>query len=148
MKEYTRLTEEQTSKIKTYLLKKPSALLPNLDPIDFPRELDLYVYDADPSNWNPVKTFDNLPITQGKFFRIVQFSNKVLAAIYFDHDRYGILGEIKTVDILRLSDFRLKLTEYKEFLDGIAAIVHSIEPNLQIEWDGMEYTNSGPIVIT
>jgi hypothetical protein len=147
MKKYTRLTNEQKSKIREFLLGKPIELALTFDPVDFPREIDIYVYYADANDRNPIKTFDNEPIIEGKFFRIVQFSNKVLASLYFGHDRYGILGEIKTVESVNLSNLNLKLEEYKEFLDDISSIVLSIEPDLQIEWDGMEYMASGPILI-
>jgi len=90
--------------------------------------------------------YANEPIISGRFFRVVQFSQKVSGALYFDHDRFGIFGVPKTVQSFRLSDLRLSKDQYEEFLSDLSKVIHSIDPNVKIEWDGIEFMAAGPVV--
>lgn len=145
-KQYVRLSQEQQNQIRRYLLQKPMNLSPGLSVAEFPREFDIYVYEADTGS--PVRTYYSEIIDSGRFFRIVQFSQKVFAALYFDHDRYGIFGTPKTVESFSLSDMKLSKTQYEECLSDLATVVHSIDPNVQIEWDGREFMAASPVVVT
>lgn len=146
VKQYVRLSEEQQNQLRRYLLREPTVLSPGLSIDEFPREFDIYVYEADADS--PVKTYCNEIIDSGRFFRIVQFSQKLFAALYFDHDRYGIFGTPKIVESFRLSDMNLTKAQYEEFLSDLETVIHSIDPKVQIEWDGMEFTASSPVVLT
>jgi len=144
--QYTRLTQDQLAQIKSHLSARPVSLSKSYSGPEILRELDVYVYDADPQS--PVKTYDNQKISEGRFFRIVQFSNKVLAALYFHHDRYGIFGVPKTVQAFRLADLEMTEAQYRELLSDLSRVIHSLDPDVQIEWDGMEYSDTGPLVRT
>ncbi len=146
-KQYTRLSTEQREQVRVHLLGKPSNLGQGFSPAEFSRQFDVYVYEADPDpRYTPVKTYANEPITSGRFLRVVQFSQVILGALYFDHDRNGIFGVPKTVESFRLADFSLTKAQYEEFLSDLSEIIHSIDPDVQIEWDGMEFVSAGPLV--
>ena len=146
-KQYTGLSVDQKDWIRLYLLSKPQSLKSGFSTAEFPRQFDVYVYKFDPNPPHvPVKTYAGVEITSGRFFRIVNFSHEVLGALYFNHDRYGIFGPPKTVPSLRLSDLKLTKTQYEEFLSDLADIIHSIDPDVQIEWDGMSFIRTGPSV--
>ena len=146
-KQYNRLSVEQKERIRLYLLGEPRTLKPGLSPAEFPRQFDVYVYEFDPNPPHvPVKTYAGVEITSGRFFRIVNFSHQVLGSAYFNHDRYGIFGPPKTVSSLRLSNLKLTKTQYEEFLSDLADIIHSIDPDVQIEWDGISFSRTGPLI--
>ena len=146
---YHRLTDAQKAQIRLFLLRPPSKLAQAVSATEFPREFDLHVYTAEPHpRYAPVKTYQNEPILSGRFFRIAHFSQPIFAALYFDHDRNGIFGQPRTVQSFRLSDFSLTKAEYDEFLSDLTDVIHSIDPSVQIEWDGMEFMASGPLVNT
>src|SRR5271157_2235667 len=146
-KQYCRLTNDQKNQIHTYFLRPPTNLAAGVSSLEFPREFDVYVYAVNP-RFEPVKTYDGKPITSGRFFRIVQFSNKVLAALYFDHDRDGIFGQPKTVLSFSLADFSLTKLEYGEILTDLSEAIHSVDSAIHIEWEGMEFVDTGPGVRT
>ena len=148
-KQYTRLASKQKEQVHSHLLGKPTALSQGFSLADFSREFDIYVYEADPNpRYQLVKTYLDEPITSGRFFRIVKFSHKVLGSLFFNHDRYGVFGEPKTVPSFRLADLKLSKAQYEEFLSDLSEIIHSIDPRVKIEWDGMEFLSAGPVVIS
>lgn len=140
------LSKMQKEAIRNHLSTPPVALKEGLDPEDFPREIDTYIYDASEFQ-NPVYDWDNNYIRKGRFFDLVAFSNKLLFALYLGHDRYGMLGEIKILETVNPNDVQLKRATYDKLLDEIRAIVLEIEPGIPFSCNKFALMNQGPVVI-
>ena len=140
----TYLTESQSENIRVFLSGSPMALSSSFNRHEFPRELDVYIYDAEPGY--PVTDWDDKSITSGRFFDLVTFTNMVLAALIIGHDRYGIFGKKKVLSQVDPRDIRLTKDEYDRFIEEIKAIILSMEPDLQFRFNKKMFLLYGPTV--
>lgn len=140
----TNLTADQKAILKSYLSRPPVSLPSGHNRNDFPRELDVEVYEVVPGS--PVCDWDNNPIISGRFFRLTHFANRVLAAMQLGHDRYGMLGEPRTIPAVDPNSLRLTKAEWEGLLSDLRDIVLSIDPDLKFQWDALEFTNHGLVV--
>lgn len=144
MKKHQKLNDKQKHDIKVFLNGPPVSLSHEFKAEDFHRELDVFVYDADIKDTWSLYTLDNNFIKLGKFFRIVEFSNIIFAALYCDHDKYGVFGQPKYTDKVNFEEIEITSNEYTEFLKDLSQIVISIESDMQIEFNKVKFLTTGP----
>lgn len=138
-------TSSQKDAIKEFLSGPPRSLSAGYDSSAFANELEVDVYSVVPGN--PVKGFDDEVIDRGRFYRLTHFAIQVLAAVKLQHDRYGIFGEPRvrsTVDMNRVS---LTKNEWDSEILELKGIILGIAPDMQFQFDPMEFLNHGPIIV-
>ena len=138
-------TPAQKDAIEKFLSGPPRSLGAGYDASAFLNELEVDVYDVVPGN--PVKGFDDEIIDRGRFYRLTQFAIQVLAAAKLHHDRYGIFGEPRVQSAVDMNRVSLTKNEWDSVILELKAIILGIAPDMQFQFDPMEFLNHGPIII-
>jgi len=138
------LTPIQEAKLRKYLLGPPVSLSSNFDSSDFPREMDTEIFEIEPGA--PIINWEQHQVSSGRFFRFTHFLIRVIAALVVGHDRYGMFGEPKTLTRVDPSDLRLTKTEYDNLVCDLREILQSIDPELEHQYDSIEFLQRGPAV--
>lgn len=135
----------QKKSIQAYLSGSPKSLGVGYDASAFANELEVNIYEIIPGN--PVRGFDDEIISKGRFYRLTHFAIQVLAAIKLQHDRYGIFGEPRSQSSVDMKQVLITKKEWDSIIMELKQIILDIEPDIQFQFDPIEFLNRGPTIV-
>lgn len=81
-----------------------------------------------------------------RFFRLAELTNLFLAATHLDHDRFGLVGPIRTKDSVAIIDIEMSDQDLDNLVHSLQEVIQSLDRNLVFEFDWVDFTDKGPSI--